>query len=153
MQLVEPVTGLAGLALSSLPWAVVITDAAGIVIWANANACAITGYSPDELIGRNASALVFESASSTIRHKNGSPVAVERTVAPIVDAGETWSVWTLRKLREQPYERPYRALYDSMYEGVAIHKLVRVDGVPVNYMLLDVNRRFEEIVGVKREDV
>jgi two-component system cell cycle sensor histidine kinase/response regulator CckA len=50
-------------------------------------------------------------------------------------------------------EQRYRSLFDSMHEGVAVHRLTFSGGVPDNYMLLDVNRRFEEIVGVRREDV
>jgi PAS domain S-box-containing protein len=50
-------------------------------------------------------------------------------------------------------ERQYRSLFNSMQEGVAIHKLVHSGGAPENYVLLEVNRRYEEIVGVRREDV
>jgi hypothetical protein len=38
-----------------------------------------------------------------------------------------------------------RSLFNSMQEGVALHKLIRSGGVPDNYILLDVNRRFEEL--------
>jgi PAS domain S-box-containing protein len=50
-------------------------------------------------------------------------------------------------------EQRYRSLFDSMREGVAIHKLFYSNGAAHNYMLLDVNRRYEEILGVKREQV
>ena len=40
-----------------------------------------------------------------------------------------------------------------MQEGVALHKLIRSNGAPDNYILLDVNRRYEEILGMKREQV
>ena len=50
-------------------------------------------------------------------------------------------------------ERRYRALFDTMNEGVALHTLVYSHGIPVNYRLLDVNRSYEEIVGLKREQV
>jgi PAS domain S-box-containing protein len=53
----------------------------------------------------------------------------------------------------QRSERQYRSLFNSMQEGVALHKLIRANGVPDNYILLDVNRRFEEIVGMKRDRV
>ncbi|MGO9966024.1 MAG: PAS domain S-box protein [Bryobacteraceae bacterium] len=50
-------------------------------------------------------------------------------------------------------ERRYRSLFNSMQEGVAIHKLIHPNGAPENYILLEVNRRCEEILGVRREDV
>ncbi|HMD69759.1 MAG TPA: PAS domain S-box protein [Bryobacteraceae bacterium] len=50
-------------------------------------------------------------------------------------------------------EQQYRSLFNSMWEGVAIHKLVYSGGVPDNYILLEVNRRYEEILGTGREDV
>jgi PAS domain S-box-containing protein len=53
----------------------------------------------------------------------------------------------------QHSERQYMSLFNSMQEGVALHKLVRANGAPENYILLDVNRRFEELLGMKREHV
>ena len=50
-------------------------------------------------------------------------------------------------------ERQYRSLFNSMQEGVALHKLMGSNGVPDNYIVLDVNRRFEELLGMKREHV
>ncbi len=50
-------------------------------------------------------------------------------------------------------EQRYRSLFDSMQEGVAIHKLVYSNGAPQDYILLEVNRRYEEILGARREDV
>ena len=48
-------------------------------------------------------------------------------------------------------ERQYRSLFNSMQEGVALHKLICSGGVPDNYIVLDVNRRYEELLGMKRE--
>jgi PAS domain S-box-containing protein len=50
-------------------------------------------------------------------------------------------------------ERRYRSLFDSMHEGVALHKLTRSGGVADNYILLEVNRRYEDVLGIKREQV
>jgi PAS domain S-box-containing protein len=61
-----------------------------------------------------------------------------------------------RKKAEQERQRTeerFRTLFDSMQEGVAIHELLHTNGTPQNYILLEVNRRYEEILGVKREDV
>jgi two-component system, cell cycle sensor histidine kinase and response regulator CckA len=56
-------------------------------------------------------------------------------------------------LERQRSEQRYSALFNSMQEGVAIHKLSYRNGIAENYILLDVNRRYEEILGVRREDV
>ena len=40
-----------------------------------------------------------------------------------------------------------------MHEGVAVHKLTFSGDVPDDYIVLDVNRRYEEIFSLKREDV
>jgi hypothetical protein len=53
----------------------------------------------------------------------------------------------------QHSERLYRSLFNSLHEGVALHKLIWSNGVPDNYLLLNANRRFEEILGLKREHV
>ena len=57
------------------------------------------------------------------------------------------------ELERQQTEQRYRSLFEAMQEGVAIHKLIYSNGVPANYILLEVNRRYEEILGVRREDV
>ena len=53
----------------------------------------------------------------------------------------------------QQTEQQYRALFDSMLEGVAVHRLLPSGNTPGNYKLLEVNRRYEQILGVRREDV
>lgn len=61
-----------------------------------------------------------------------------------------------RMIAERERERTarrYRSLFDSMQEGTAIHKLIRSGGRAENYVLLEVNRRFEEILGVGHDCV
>jgi PAS domain S-box-containing protein len=57
------------------------------------------------------------------------------------------------EIERQDTEQRYRSLFNSMQEGVAIHELIHKNGAPENYVLLEVNRRYEEILGVRREDV
>jgi PAS domain S-box-containing protein len=59
---------------------------------------------------------------------------------------------TAEQERRQSNKR-YKSLFDSMNEGVALHKLLHSNRTPQNYILLEVNRRYEEILGVKRERV
>lgn len=55
-------------------------------------------------------------------------------------------------LRES--EQKYRTLFSSMSEGVCVQVLVRdAAGTPCNYRLVDVNRSFETILGLKRGEV
>jgi len=51
-------------------------------------------------------------------------------------------------------EQNFAALFQSMNEGVALHEIVYgPDGQAVNYRIVDVNSRFQEITGVRRENV
>jgi PAS domain S-box-containing protein len=51
-------------------------------------------------------------------------------------------------------EEKYYSLYTSMSEGVALHRvLYNQAGKAVDYIIMDVNPSYEEILGLKREDI
>lgn len=51
-------------------------------------------------------------------------------------------------------EERYRALFDTMTEGFALHEIITgTDGRPCDYRFLDVNPAFERLTGFKREDL
>lgn len=51
-------------------------------------------------------------------------------------------------------ETRFRSFYIHMNEGVALHKLVYDrDGVPVNYALLDINPRYEDILDMHWQEI
>ncbi len=51
-------------------------------------------------------------------------------------------------------ERRFKLLYNSITEGVCIHKLVFNDaGEAIDYRIIDVNPSYERILGLKRDDV
>jgi PAS domain S-box-containing protein len=51
-------------------------------------------------------------------------------------------------------ERLSRTLYDSMVEVFAFHEIVKdAAGKPVDYRVLEVNRMFEQVTSIKREEV
>jgi PAS domain S-box-containing protein len=72
-------------------------------------------------------------------------------------------VWRLRDLlgrspdpdrSARAKEEQYRALFDNSVSGIGLHEVV-VDaaGTPIDYVFLDVNRAFEELTGLRREQV
>ncbi len=93
-------------ALQSAANGIVITDRAGVIVWVNPAACAITGYDADELVGQHTRLLKSgehgpsfyaklwrtvtrgETWSGTIvnRRKDGSRYYEEQTIAPVLDA-------------------------------------------------------------------
>jgi PAS domain S-box-containing protein len=84
------------------------------------------------------------------------------SASPVLDGGRVIGIEgflvDLSEQKEAARERRdtelrYRSLFDSMDEGVALHKLTRSGGVADNYILLDVNRRYENVLGIKREQV
>ncbi|MBI5679791.1 MAG: PAS domain S-box protein [Methanobacterium sp.] len=51
-------------------------------------------------------------------------------------------------------ESRYEQLYSSMNEGVALHNLIFDNkGVAVDYIIIDVNNAYENIIGVKKEKI
>jgi two-component system, chemotaxis family, sensor kinase Cph1 len=64
----------------------------------------------------------------------------------------TWLLPWQQSLYEM--EEKYHNLYTSMNEGVALHKVLYDQaGKAVDYIIMDVNPSYEEILGLKREDV
>lgn len=64
----------------------------------------------------------------------------------------TERVLTAEALKES--EARFQMLVSNMHEGVALHDVVRdEDGKPINYRLVSVNAQYENILGVRREDV
>jgi PAS domain S-box-containing protein len=48
----------------------------------------------------------------------------------------------------------YSKIYSSMNEGVSINRIIFNDNnIPVNYEIIDVNPAFEELLGIKKEEV
>jgi PAS domain S-box-containing protein len=55
-------------------------------------------------------------------------------------------------LRES--ERRYRSLFDAMTEGFGLHEIIcDAKEEPIDYRFIDVNHAFEQLTGLKREDV
>ncbi len=66
--------------------------------------------------------------------------------------GEERKIKGEKALKES--EKRYRTLYSSMNEGVAIHEVIYRDShIPIDYKIIDVNRAYEEIMGINRKEV
>ncbi|MFH1693865.1 MAG: PAS domain S-box protein, partial [Bacillota bacterium] len=51
-------------------------------------------------------------------------------------------------------EEKYRLLYSSMSQGLALHEIITDDsGKPIDYVFVDINDSYEELFGIRREDV
>jgi len=142
------------------------------------------GYaSPDEVIGRHfaitqvdmdmAAAQVLIDAmlhekrvprgELSRRNKNGSIGYQSLTVNPVINAGKVTGlegfmidITPYRKTMDalKKSEERFRVLFETMTEGVAIHKLVyNYKGIPVDYIIMDTNPAFETHTGIDREKV
>ena len=64
---------------------------------------------------------------------------------------------TERKLAEEALrdsEQKYRGMFDNMLDGFGYHEVVLDrDGIPVDYVFLEVNDRFERYTGLKRDSI
>ncbi len=75
----------------------------------------------------------------------------------VVGAGEVAYDVTREALAEERLrqsEERYRNLFDGMTEGFALHEIILDrQGRPIDFRFLEVNRAFETLTGLKREDV
>ncbi len=94
------------------------------------------------------------------RCKDGSYKWIEWKVLALANDNIFYAAgrdFTERKLVEkalQESEEKYRALYTSMNEGVALHKIIYDEtGEAEDYLIMDVNPSYEAILGIDREQV
>jgi diguanylate cyclase (GGDEF)-like protein/PAS domain S-box-containing protein len=82
--------------------------------------------------------------------------------ACVIEEGESQLILTVlddithHKSMEQEIElshAQFQMLYDTIDEGVALHRLIYEDGQPTDYLVVDVNPKFEKLLHIKREDV
>jgi PAS domain S-box-containing protein len=97
------------------------------------------------------------------RCKDGSTGYHTYSVSPVLDGAELAGIegflidTTARRSAEvarRQVESRYAALFNHMAEGVALHEILfDGEGRPANYRILDVNPRYEEILGRRASDV
>ncbi|MEK6793814.1 MAG: PAS domain S-box protein [Spirochaetota bacterium] len=86
-------------------------------------------------------------SGAPIRDASGNVVGVVLVFRDVTDE------YAMREKLAVNEERMH-SLFSNMNEGVALHDVVLDDaGKPIEYRIVDINPRYEKIIGVKREDV
>nr|WP_321497695.1 PAS domain S-box protein [uncultured Methanolobus sp.] len=89
----------------------------------------------------------IRSLATVLRDRSGNP---QRMI------GTNWDITSQKKAEKKLHEteEKYRALFENNISGVVITKIITDDkGYPIDYVFLDVNENFENITGLKAEDV
>jgi diguanylate cyclase (GGDEF)-like protein/PAS domain S-box-containing protein len=155
-------------------------DAKDKILLANPTLCHLTGYSRDELLGREVTELMPEryraqhragfnhflaTGSPTmpwrnmaflLKHKTGHEIPVEVSFGEQQVRSGHMFIGVIRdvtekRLRDQALrdsEARYRALFENMLHGYAYCRMRYVDGIPQDFIYLDVNPAFETLTGL-----
>nr|WP_319372872.1 PAS domain S-box protein [uncultured Methanobacterium sp.] len=164
---------------SSVPVGIGITDLDGKVIDINKAMQDITGYTPEELKntyvkisfaipGDYEQLLELQESGkvrdyeATLKRKGGKIYHALLNSELIEIGGDEVILTTVRDITERKEteqclinsEKRYRKLYSSMNEGLAVHEIIYDDAnIPVDYEIVDVNKAYEEILGIKRIEI
>jgi PAS domain S-box-containing protein len=166
-------------AVEQSPASVVITDLAGSITYVNPKFCELTGYSHEEVLGRNPRFLksgempreAYKQMWDKIlaggewrgtfhnQKKSGELFWEMASIGPVFN--ESGKITHLLAVKEDITERKkvedalreselhYRSLFANMLEGFACCQLIYQDGQPVDFIYLSVNKSFERITGLK----
>jgi PAS domain S-box-containing protein len=165
-------------AVEHSPSSIVVTDVKGNITYVNPKFSEITGYSPEEVVGRNPRVLksgetppeeykrLWEKITAGgewhgtfhNRKKNGDLFWEAASIAPVLnEAGQITHYVavkediTERKRAEDALresELRYRSLFANMQEGFAYCRMIYEEGRPVDFVYLAVNSAFETITGL-----
>ncbi len=158
-------------------------DENGVYTYLNNKYIDILGYSPEELISTQAVDLFHpdDIAASLqkyeklkedtkrsvdiwrVKHKNGEYRIIESKGAVYEGAdGQKRTVVVSRDITEQKNiekelkesEKKFRQLFENMNEAFALHKVIKDNkGNVIDYEFIDVNPKFEELTGLKKENL
>lgn len=139
----------------------------------------LSGYSREELLGKTTLELGLwadwnereqvvdlikangrvNDFEASFRRKDGTVFAGSISTNPVFINGRTLLLSVVRDISERyifqnalrQSEQRYRALFDTMHEGFALHEIIcNTDGQPVDYRFLQVNGAFEQLTGFSR---
>ena len=165
-------------ALEAAANAIVITDSDATILWANDAFTTMTGYSQEEILGKNPRLLKsgahheahYSKLWSTItagkvwrgeivnRRKDGTTYTEEMTITPVTQDAKTHFVSIKQDITERKRvqdalaqsEKRYRSLFENMLEGFAHCEMLFDDrDRPIDFIYLAVNTRFEKLTGLK----
>jgi len=158
-------------ALEAAAVAIAIIDAEGAILWVNSAFAALTGYTPEEVVGRNPRVLksgrhdqaFYADLWNTIlagkvwhgeltnRRKDGTPYDEEMTITPVLD--EVGTIRNFIAIKQDVTERK-RAEEERRFRNAILSTQMEtsIDGILVvgrrNDEILSHNRRFVDMWGI-----
>jgi PAS domain S-box-containing protein len=167
-------------ALEAAANAVIITDAAGTIVWVNPAFTSMTGYSPEEVMGRNPRILksgrqggaAYQTLWDTIlsgrvwtgelvnRKKDGTHYTEEMTVTPLRSETGTVSHFiaikqdvTRRKEMEATLQEAQRRLQHVLSSSPAALFTLRTEGEGPVFVCTWISDNVERLLGCKAEEI
>lgn len=149
-------------ALSAISQGVLIVDAQGLVTFANAALAAITGYAPEDFVGRPPGFLCAQAQDNAGleardgmpcmlegRRRDGQPFWFEAMVSPVLDSEgvATHSVVVLRDITES---RRIEEMRIAATASESLHGMIVTDA---RGNILRVNRAFTRMTGYEANEV
>ena len=161
--------------IKNIPDIVMRIDRSLKVVFISPNVSKLVGVPPSRIIGRTASELVYSEEdckfyNSTVQmvfdekrpheiefHDSRVNKTYNWRMVPEFDAnGNVQSVLTTLHdiTRQRQLEADYKNLFEQMLDGFAYHEIILDDaGKPVDYRFLSINPAFEQMTGLKAEDI
>jgi PAS domain S-box-containing protein len=96
------------------------------------------------LISRDGTEYQISDSAAPIRNKDGLTMGV------ILVFSDVTKDYALRKNIEES-EKRYRSLFSSTIDSICLHEIVNKDDKPVDYLIIDVNPKYESVIGISRE--
>jgi len=99
---------------------------------------------------------------TTHRKKDGNPVHLmfnskvyQNEQGHVLGAqGTAQDISERKKIEEKLIrnEKKYKSLFNSINDGICLHEIIYNKNEPIDYKILDINPKYEELTGIKKED-
>lgn len=156
-----------------------LCDLKGQIIKVNDAFCDMLGYSYSELINGSISKVLYHRVQENIdkrfskikedgslryqtrhKHKDGTIIDIETIATYMPSSGLICAfardVTEKNKAEKalKTSEEQFRLLVSQMQLGLAVHEIVcNDDGIPIDYRFISVNKSYEELTGLKEEEL